>query len=779
MFRFFWGLIFMFISVPIQAQQSLDISFSMNDFIIVTNDGISAIVTTLKERRVCGDSISPNLPYFFYRIPLQQGQGNVSVNVSYSDSLLSENISMVPNPKPSIRNGKTLREEINRVATRSVESPLHYSGIKYQNGKGYLMLKITPFLYDVGNRRLRFVKNVHLSFNGIPVKQNVNPVSIHDALSLTSLTQDMSGVPNDRTENDTIDYLIITNSTLASSFNQLAQWKRRKCLRTKIVTLDSIYAQYPQYNDNPSKIKAYILNYASPTRMKWVLLGGDDSVVPAKYCDVPSINSDSFGPFTPSDWYYSCVDDHTNLNWDTNNDGYIGTIEDSIDYTPCVYISRLPVRSSQDVLNYTVKLINYENGLGISNNMLFAGYMVYEILDGKSDSHILLDNIYEEYVNGYWSGDFKKLYDTGSDYQFNISGINLSNVIDTQFNIIHCNSHGDEDRWRSPDSTTFVYDNILASCQTNSPGSVVVTGACLTNAFDFEPCLSETLLRNPSGGAIAYFGSSRPNRGGDCITHYNNDVPILWGDVYDSFFLHYLFTGTPTDGSYSIAAIATEAKTTVYNEHVDDDDDDQPFYHDLLLAINAMGDPEMPVWTDTVHSFTSWNGPSVGPYLIHSMTGGSLDVISPVGGCTIAVLDEHGTRQVVYNTNGATFSGLDGNTYVAIMKHNYKPYLTTTTVHSGGIIGPIIHATQTGEDLTIYIEEPIENNTLDESTSSTGSTSNTWYLTITDLVRGNTKISQLVVGNSYQMSTSDWTFGIYGIQATKDGKIASTKIVIN
>ena len=71
MFRFFILSFSIFMSVSAQAQQSLDISFSMNDFKVITNDGLSAIITTLKERRVCGDSISPDLPYFFYRIPLQ------------------------------------------------------------------------------------------------------------------------------------------------------------------------------------------------------------------------------------------------------------------------------------------------------------------------------------------------------------------------------------------------------------------------------------------------------------------------------------------------------------------------------------------------------------------------------------------------------------------------------------------------------------------------------------------------------------------------------------
>lgn len=772
MFRFFILSFSIFMSVSAQAQQSLDISFSMNDFKVITNDGLSAIITTLKERRVCGDSISPDLPYFFYRIPLQQGQENVSVNVSFTDSLLSENINIVSNPKPSTRNGKSPKEDFNRIATRSVESPLHYSGIKYQNGKGYLLLKITPFLYDAENCRLTFVKNVHLSFSGIPVRQNVNPVSIHEALNTTSLTCELSGVPGDRTDNDTIDYLIITNSTLSSSFNQLAQWKRRKCLRTKIVTLDSIYAQYPQYSDNPSKIKAYILDYASPTRMKWVLLGGDDSIVPAKYCDVHELSAGSIT--TPSDWYYCCYDDQYSLNWDYNNNEMAGEIADSINYTPCVYLSRLPIRTTQQVSDYTEKLINYENGINVNNNMLLAGYEIIRSINGKSDSHILNEEIFDEFVDSLRNGKLKILFDTGSSYQFTINGDNFKSVIDSLFNVIHEISHGDPNCWNLSTIMSQYYYNSHAASQTNSPGSVIITGACFTNAFDSEPCLSESLIRNPNGGAVSYFGCSREGVGGECTNFSGNYIPIVWSDQYNGHFLQYLFYGTPPNSSHSIAAIATEAKATVYNEFGDEDDAEEPLYHDLLLATNIMGDPEMPVWTDSIQSFTSGNGPTVGPYIIHSMMGGGLNVISPVGGCTIAVLDEHGTRQVAYNTNSATFSGLSGQTYVAIMKHNYIPYLRTTAVSSGGIIGPILHATHSESGFDLYIEDSIEDYDMDESALS----SDNWYLTIADLMRGSTKLSLPIVGNSYYVSTIGWTPGVYAIHVVKNGKTASTKIII-
>lgn len=776
MFRILLLLFSIFMSVSAQAQQSLDISFSMNDFNIITNEGVSTIVTNLKNRRVCGDSISPDLPYFFYRIPLQQGQEDISVNVSYTDSLLFENISMIPNPKPSIRKGKALKGGVSRTATKSVVSPLHYSGVKYQNGKGYLLLKITPFLYDAKTRRLNFVKNVHLSFYGIPVGQDVNPVSIHEALNTTSLTYDLSGVPNDRTDNDTIDYLIITSSSLASSFNQLAQWKRSKCLRTKIVTTDSIYAHYSQYNNNQAKIKAFILDYASPTRMKWVLLGGDDSIVPTKFCS----NRFALYGAIPADWYYSCYDDDPTLSWNTNNNRVSGEIGDSLDYTPCVYLSRLPVRSNEEVAYYTEKLIDYENGININKKMLLAGYgLDYFSIEGKSDSQYFSEKIYNEFVHNHWNGEIKKLFDTESDYDpLYINGDNLKSVIDSCFNVIYELSHGEPTFWEVSSNSLELYKCPHAESQTNSPGSIIVTGACMTNAFDLdEPCLSESFIRKSNGGAVAYFGCSRTAWGGEHITTTGNNIPLAWVDIYDGYFLQYLFDGTPTDSSHSIAAIATEAKTTVYNEFGEENGIIDSLYHYHLLSMNIMGEPEMPVWTDTIHSFTS-NGPGSGPYIVHSMMGGGINVISPVGGCTIAVLDEHGARQVVTNTNSASFSGLDGQTNVAILKQNYIPYLTTTNVSSGGL-SPFflaIHASTTGRQfLDIHLEEQL---TEFDIIPSSDNSSDRWQLVIADVLMGETKLMQMVNSYDCRINTSGWPSGMYVIHAYKNGCSTSTKLFI-
>ena len=768
----FLTTILLLISASSIAQTSLELSFSKEDFHI-SNGELIMISTNLKERRVIGDTLSPCLPYFPYRIIVPENINSVFLSIECSKNIVAENIRIAANPKPNIRDGRTSLVTGPRESTRSVETPVINAGIKLQNGVSYLLLYVTPFLYDEPSGKLYFVSYIHIDFEGLPSGQRVTISSLPEILSTCQIADTFVDNQQPRTDNDTIDYLIVTNNNLKSSFSALAQWKQRKCLRCKIATKEEIDTLYPQYGNSCARIKAYIMDYASPTRKKWVLLGGDDSVVPSKVC------SDDDFPFL-SDFYYTTDSIFSEVEWGTNEDGLVADC-DLASYNPYVYLSRLPVRTAQQVQDYTCKLIDYEMGVGVNNNMLLAGFLVKFRNEVKSDSHMLNEEVYDEFVSNYWNGNLNYIYDTGTSFRVNhndsilISGENLKNVMDDcLFNILHEISHGDSTYWKFGNFAANHYNISHAQAQTNYPGSVIVTGACLTNQFEAEPCLSESLLRNSNGGAVAYFGSSGLGVGGESYcSNGSTYIPLIYSDQYDGHFLQNLYTGIPSDKPYSLAAIATEAKSTVYNEfHATDS---LNHYQYLLVSINTMGDPEMQVWTETAQSFTTGNGPNVGPYIIHSMVDGCLDVISPVGGCTIAVLDEHGNRQEANNTSYASFSGLSGQTYVAIMKHNYIPYLRTTNVSSGGISPNLLSLqafTSAGQMLTIRLED--QNN----SYLGTDYVTDEWQLMIADVARGDTKLVQVVEGDNCQINTSGWPSGIYAIHAYKNGNTASTKIFI-
>lgn len=82
--------------------------------------------------------------------------------------------------------------------------------------------------------------------------------------------------------------------------------------------------------------------------MKYVLLGGDDTIVPKASCYV------SAGGYTenemPTDLFFACFGG--NFDWDGNKNGIYGETTDGIDMSPSIYVTRIPIRTSTDVVAF-------------------------------------------------------------------------------------------------------------------------------------------------------------------------------------------------------------------------------------------------------------------------------------------------------------------------------------------------------------------------------------------------------------------------------------------
>ena len=105
--------------------------------------------------------------------------------------------------------------------------------------------------------------------------------------------------------------------------------------------------------------------------------------------------------------------------------------------------------------------------------------------------------------------------------------------------------------------------------------------SCLTNQFDTEDAVSEHLLYNPTGGAVAYVGNAR----------------FSWIGVGDNFqrrFFERLTTtrhlGLLNDTRCSMVNEAT-GFWRLYNKWA-------------IFSLNLMGDPEMPVWSNPPRHMT-------------------------------------------------------------------------------------------------------------------------------------------------------------------------------
>ncbi|OQX92547.1 MAG: hypothetical protein B6D58_02360 [candidate division Zixibacteria bacterium 4484_95] len=89
------------------------------------------------------------------------------------------------------------------------------------------------------------------------------------------------GIPGEFTLGIGAEYLIITSAEIAPAFYPYAAWKNQKGLLTELVLIEEILQNYSG-EDQPARLRAY-LQEAYNNGAMWVLLGGDEDVIPIRY----------------------------------------------------------------------------------------------------------------------------------------------------------------------------------------------------------------------------------------------------------------------------------------------------------------------------------------------------------------------------------------------------------------------------------------------------------------------------------------------------------------
>ena len=245
--------------------------------------------------------------------------------------------------------------------------------IQYFRGYPVLYLNLYPVHYIPAKQCLYYYQEISIKIN-ITRNRGVNRC-------YRSSTEDLSEVLNmvDNGESIKAEYLgsyqypalstwdmvIITNNAFNNSsalytFQDLADYRTSKGIKTTIITVEDIYASYPGV-DNSEKIRNFIISAYNNWGIEYVLLGGDadrgnvggesgDLIVPTRllYCD----------DYIASDLYYACLDGDYNNDgdgkWGEPNDGPGGG---DVDMVAEVYVGRAPVDSDAELSNFVRKTL--------------------------------------------------------------------------------------------------------------------------------------------------------------------------------------------------------------------------------------------------------------------------------------------------------------------------------------------------------------------------------------------------------------------------------------
>ncbi len=215
----------------------------------------------------------------------------------------------------------------------------------------------------------------------------------------------------------------------------------------------------------------------------------------------------------------------------------------------------------------------------------------------------------------------------------------------------------------------FVYRSDMGAL-TNSPRySILYSIGCWTNAMDYDS-IAERFIRNPDGGGIAFIGNSR----------YGWYEPGLPGegpsDLYDKEF----FNATFTNNIYHIGEAVAYSKI----KYIPDSREDGDAMRWLQYAINLLGDPELPIWTDTPKTFMI-DKPSAIPARSQMITIDVSENGEPVRNAVVCIQKtDNGIYNVTLtNASGKAEFSIDpdiGLLNVTITKHNFMVYESTLSI---------------------------------------------------------------------------------------------------
>ena len=156
--------------------------------------------------------------------------------------------------------------------------------------------------------------------------------------------------------------VIVTDSSLVAPFGRLAAAHERIGLVTRVRTLQSIRAAYPQGRDDAERIRLFLKDARAAWGIEYALLGGDEPLIPMRraWLDRLPLRTDT-GRLLPTDQYYACLDGDWNADgdarWGETPDETSGERGDRADAIPELCVGRAPVADEKQAEVFVAKTV--------------------------------------------------------------------------------------------------------------------------------------------------------------------------------------------------------------------------------------------------------------------------------------------------------------------------------------------------------------------------------------------------------------------------------------
>ena len=505
-------LITMFLLLAIGLSAGLELNLKTPDRASLENAG-----------QIILDPGAPMLPYYALRVLVPFGESVEAVDLTLQNPRLlsrgtvpamarTQQPTSMPAPDTTLPN----------PLIWNVDSPwptesYRYLGTQFQRGYQIAVINVFPYKYNPVTRELLVYEDISLSLHASPdrdlssrqanmLRRDANAlrelaemvVNPSEANSYAGAERFRTHVPQSRL----IDLstpkrmIVITDPTRVDWFTDYVQWREANGVSTGIFTTQDIYAQYTGI-DNAAKVRAFIIDAyqswaATSTPLEYVILGGDDEIVPERgaYGQV----GDTVDTRMPVDIYFSNLDG----NWDANNNQIYGEILDDTDMVPELHIGRFPAELQSEFQNMFRKIQYYVQNTTFSNNiaLMFGENLNWNPVtwggDYKDDVATHIPETYE----------LRTLYQRDGTYNENL----VWNAINDGANVMNHMGHANE---------TFLMgqgNNTIEQLQNTEYGFLYTQG-CYPAAFDQRTsgdgeCIAEHMVTT-AGGLFSFIGNTR------------------------------------------------------------------------------------------------------------------------------------------------------------------------------------------------------------------------------------------------------------------------------
>jgi len=511
-------------------------------------------------------------------------------------------------------------------------------------GQSIAVIQLYPLQYIPAEKRLILYTSITLAIEGVGGYQcgdYLSPnISQKDRREYEQRIKEMVQNPQDVQLNTALKmstsmlppggpfaHVIVTSTTYASYFQPLADWHTQKGVKDTIITTAWIYANYT--GADSQKIRAFVIDAYSTWGTTYFLMGGERETVPFVYRTY-------YQESTPSDQYYSDFDD---------------------DWIHDVYVGRASAGSSSEITTFVNKVLKYEKDPPRTNyplDVLLIG------MDTDEDTH---NEYLKQHIDAWIPAPFNvsKVYDS----QITDHKTAALNALNAGQNLVNHADHsnytvmGTGDYWHGLGISNSDVDNLTNNNQT----SIIVSLGCDPNGMDYNDCIAEHfVIYNPNQAGVAFIGNTRSG------WFYSGFPDELSGQLDKQWWI-----GLFSRNTYNLGQTLVDSK---HNFGTGED----PCSEHCEWTFNLLGEPEMPIWTDSPDSFTVTHlftiRPEPSSFLVNVKDATSHAPVELAYACLWKGSEVYLTGytnasgDVTFNPSPSTI----GVMYVTITKHNYIPY---------------------------------------------------------------------------------------------------------